>query len=379
MRRSRRAGGPDDILAAVVSVGLVMIVKNEERTLPRLAASLRGQLSYWTVVDTGSTDGTKDMVATLFDVPGQLVCDEFRGFGPSRNVALEAGRGRTDWLLTLDADETVEGDIRAAVPAADGFDGVEARQQHGQLSFWTPYLLRSTSPWRWEGRTHEYLGFDRGVPRVAQSPAFRVHHHADGGARSDKLERDLRLLMEDLADRPDDPRTWFYLARTYEDMARWREAAEHYRHRAGLEGWDEEGWYSEWRLGCCLVALGRSDEAAGRLMRSWQRRPWRAEPLWSLAEHYRSEGMWRLAWEVTDLGRRHTAAMPDGEGRAPDSDRLFVHDDVYSWRLAYERSIDAYYVDEMAVGRRMCDYLLARRDLPDDIRATVVKNATFYL
>ena len=41
------------------TVGLVMIVKNEERTLPRLAESVRGQLDHWTIVDTGSTDQTK--------------------------------------------------------------------------------------------------------------------------------------------------------------------------------------------------------------------------------------------------------------------------------------------------------------------------------
>ena len=40
------------------TVGLVMIVKNEERTLPRLAESVRGQLDHWTIVDTGSTDQT---------------------------------------------------------------------------------------------------------------------------------------------------------------------------------------------------------------------------------------------------------------------------------------------------------------------------------
>ncbi len=48
---------------AHTTVGLAMIVKNEARTLPRLAASLDGQLDHWTIVDTGSTDGTPDSPA----------------------------------------------------------------------------------------------------------------------------------------------------------------------------------------------------------------------------------------------------------------------------------------------------------------------------
>jgi hypothetical protein len=34
-----------------------MIVRHESATLPRLAATLGGQIDHWTVVDTGSTDG----------------------------------------------------------------------------------------------------------------------------------------------------------------------------------------------------------------------------------------------------------------------------------------------------------------------------------
>ena len=102
-----------------------MIVKDEERTLPRLEASLDGQLDHWTIVDTGSSDGTVALVEELFSgIPGQLIRDEWRGYGPSRNVALEAGRPDSDWLLTLDAEDTLHGELERDVPAE--FDGLKA-------------------------------------------------------------------------------------------------------------------------------------------------------------------------------------------------------------------------------------------------------------
>ena len=66
------------------TVGLVMIVKDEEATLPRLAATLEGQIDHWTIVDTGSTDGTGTLARELFrNVPGQVIEDGRRGCGPS--------------------------------------------------------------------------------------------------------------------------------------------------------------------------------------------------------------------------------------------------------------------------------------------------------
>src|SRR5262252_2133043 len=95
-----------------MSVGLIMIVKNEEKTLPRLAESVRDQIDYWTIVDTGSTDGTADVVDRVFaGVSGEYHQRQWLGFGPSRNEALVLGEAHTDWLLWLDADETLGGEI----------------------------------------------------------------------------------------------------------------------------------------------------------------------------------------------------------------------------------------------------------------------------
>ncbi len=173
--------------------------------------------------------------------------------------------------------------------------------------------------------------------------------------------------------------TAFYLARTHDDLGHAGQAAEFYRLRLRIGGWEEESWYARWRLGVCQLAEGSVDEGCGNLWRAWGERPWRAEPLWTLAANYRDQKMWQLCWEVCELAYRHTGVRPDGHGPDPeDTDRLFIHTDAYVWRLAYEQSICAYYVGEMERGKSLCHYLLGRAELPPAERKSVEDNRRFY-
>jgi hypothetical protein len=145
-----------------------------------------------------------------------------------------------------------------------------------------------------------------------------------------------------------------------------------------MGGWEEETWYASWRLGVCLLSIGQTHEGCGVLWEAWGDRPWRAEPLWTLAEHFRRAGQWRLCFEACDLARRHCGIDGEDPGNGFGGDRLFVHADVYTWRIAYELSICAYYVDQGDLGRRLSDQLMGRDDLPPDIAANIAANMRFY-
>jgi glycosyltransferase involved in cell wall biosynthesis len=362
---------------ADVTVGLVMIVKNESQALPRLAATLDGQLDHWTIVDTGSSDDTVALARELFSgVPGEVVEDEWRGFGPSRNVALAAARPHTEWLLFMDADETFHGTVERATPS--DYQSVEVEIEFGELRFMLPRMVRSEDEWEWRGRTHEYLALKGREAKAFESKSFYIKHHGDGGSKGDKYERDVKLLQADLREFPDDARTVFYLARTYEDLGEYSRAATWYDKRTRLGGWEEELWYAKWRLGSCLLRSRKIDEACGVLMRAWGSRPWRAEPLWTLAEHYRTTEQWRLGFEVCQWARHHCFVDADPPGNGYNGDRLFVHKDVYQWRIAYEQSICAFYLEERPYGSSLIDELLKREDLPPYIMESVENNRKIY-
>src|SRR3954469_3762561 len=90
------------------SVCLNMIVKNESKVIARCLKAARPLVDHWVIVDTGSTDGTQDLVrALLKDVPGELHERPWQDFAHNRAEALELARGKADYLLVVDADDSL--------------------------------------------------------------------------------------------------------------------------------------------------------------------------------------------------------------------------------------------------------------------------------
>ncbi|MFA7012885.1 MAG: glycosyltransferase [Desulfobacterales bacterium] len=85
------------------TLSLCMIVKNEEKHLPRCLKSVRNVVDEMIIVDTGSTDKTIDIArifgAKVFEFPWT------GDFSAARNHSLDQATG--DWILILDADEVV--------------------------------------------------------------------------------------------------------------------------------------------------------------------------------------------------------------------------------------------------------------------------------
>lgn len=85
------------------TLSLCMIVKNEEKYLPRCLLSTQQVVDEIIIVDTGSTDRTKDIAmaygAKVYDFPWT------NDFSAARNQSLAKASG--DWILVLDADEVI--------------------------------------------------------------------------------------------------------------------------------------------------------------------------------------------------------------------------------------------------------------------------------
>ena len=87
----------------MASVSLCMIVKDEEKVLARCLESVAGFTDEIIIVDTGSTDRTKEIAARftehVFSFPWQ------EDFAAARNFAFSKGKG--DYLFWLDADDVI--------------------------------------------------------------------------------------------------------------------------------------------------------------------------------------------------------------------------------------------------------------------------------
>src|ERR1043166_5380999 len=88
-------------------INLTMIVRNEVKTIERCLEWGGPFISHWTICDTGSTDGTPEIIERFMaraGIPGKLYRDEWGNFGHNRTLAIERARGTADYHLLLDAD-----------------------------------------------------------------------------------------------------------------------------------------------------------------------------------------------------------------------------------------------------------------------------------
>ncbi|WP_262413151.1 glycosyltransferase [Actinacidiphila acidipaludis] len=386
-----------------------MIVKNESAVIGRCLAAARGLIDYWVISDTGSTDGTQDLIRQALDgIPGELHEEPWVDFGHNRSLNLRHARGRADYLLLLDADLELRQD--AALPPLTR-EAYMLRHE-GVTEYRIKRLVRGDLPWRYEGVTHEYLTCDR-TDDQASLDALVIVDHADGGSKHDKFERDERLLRAEFARDPGNGRTVFYLAQTLRDMGRTAESVELYERRAAMGGWPEEVYFALYQSGVLRaraasaasvdavdavdataspepgpkVAVPHQGAANGgsggtvdltwpaamdALIRAWDARPQRLEACYELTSRLRVAGRYHAAHVFARAGL--TAARSG----LPD-DLLFVQPWIYRYGLLFEFSITAYWTGDFAASLRACDELLARKDLPAAYREQTLANREFAL
>jgi len=344
------------------SICLAMIVRDEAQVIERCLSSVIGLIDYWVICDTGSIDGTPDLISNILaGVPGELHHRPWRNFGSNRTELMTLARGTADYLLLLDADMTIAQSAGIGDLSADAY----LLRCGDDFEYWVPRLVRGDRPWTFTGATHEYLDSPRQYSSERHQ-ALSVVHFADGGSRADKLPRDKALLEARLAQEPADERAVFYLAQTLRDMGRRDEAIELFLRRAGLGGFEEEAFYALYQA-AVLTAEADPVAALPLFLDAWERRPSRAEPLYEIARIARDRGWHRLAHSMTSLGL----------GLPVPPDLLFVHSWIYDWGLRFEHGIACYWLDQHEAGIAANDELLSRPDLPPHVGAQALKNRSW--
>ena len=356
-------------------VGLCMIVKDEAHVIARCLQSVRPLIDYWTIVDTGSTDGTQDLIRELLDgVPGHLFERPWINFGHNRSEALELARPHARYTFVIDADEILEvpsgfvwGDL-----TADSVYLLHRGSTASDTTYWRGSLVANRLPWCYRGVLHEYLEAP-GSSTIAHLAGPEVVGHFDGGRSQnittrEKYARDAAVLEQALVDEPDNARYQYYLARSYRDSDQIELAIEAYRRRARMGAFAEEVSDSLLWVARLLERQGADvPDVEAAYLQAWQARPQRAEALVDLARYSRCGG--RFA-----LGRMVAAQAVLIE--RPD-DLLWVEEDVYRWRALDELAVAAFWVGRYTESLEACRRLLTEGHLPQEQRDRVVQNYAF--
>ncbi len=352
------------------TVCLNMIVKDEAHVIERCLANVRSLIDAWCIVDTGSTDGTQDIVrTTMTGIPGDLYERPWRNFGHNRSEAIALAAGRADWILTVDADETLDRDKNFTWSGLRG-DAAMVTKRRGTRAYRVMAVVRDGLDWFWSGAVHEHLESPHPVERHPLD-GIEILSPREGARAYDPMtyRRDALMLEEALLENPDDARAVFYLAQSYRDAGEYALAGRHYRRRATMGGWEEEADYALFQAARMTALEGKPwGECLAAYLAAHERMPRRAEPLYEIGMACAARKEWASAWLF--LSRAAGLARPEDA-------LLFVEEDVYAWRAAMEAAVAAYWagrdVDAVALNRA----LLEGTALPPDRREQVRANLGF--
>ena len=292
----------------MVKLSACVIVKNEEKHMPRWLACVRQLADEMIVVDTGSEDRSVELArfggAQVFSFPWQ---DDFSA---AKNFALEKACGT--WILFLDADEyfptasmsrvrplleEIDRDIRTAGilcrwVSLDEDSGMQMQGGTVQLR-----LFRNLRGLRYKGRIYEALDVPKRY-KVLATREIEIHHTGYSKTlAADKLQRNRQLLQVDIAaagGRASLLQSKYLLDCAY-GLGEWEEAC-HLAEKILADGRIAEGLSSDnlavvyieflsslMELGCPLAEIERVEEAAERAL------PTSAEFPWLLGLHFHGQ------------------------------------------------------------------------------------------
>jgi tetratricopeptide (TPR) repeat protein len=361
-----------------------MIVKNESKIITRLLESVVEIIDSYCICDTGSTDGTEEIISQYFKkkgIEGKIINEPFQNFGYNRSFALKAcnGLSNADYILLLDADMKIQ--INPQLTPEKLKRGLVSDlyyifQGNECLSYKNIRIVKNNLDIYYWGVTHEYVktpDHTNYTMAAIDSNHIFIYDLGDGGSKTNKYTRDIELLKQGLTVLPNNDRYLFYLANSYRDTGQLDLAIETYKRRISVGGWIDEIWNSHNSIGRCAKALQNMEMAVHHWLEAYNVLPERLENIYELIYYYRNAMKYNIAYQfyvIADNERRkHKGGL----------DYLFLEKDVYDWKLDYEFTVIAFYRNTANYNiRNICMKVLSYPLLTDGFAANILSNYKFY-
>lgn len=176
-----------------------------------------------------------------------------------------------DFILWGDADDTFQGlenlpELMQTIKEQK-IDGVAFMYHYGfdengncVDKHWKTQLLKNDDHFKWAGAIHEDPIQQRTAKWVRSEAIIRIHH-TDKIRTRESYERNLRILERERKNNPKEPRTLFYLGRTYLSTGEYQKAIDALSEYLTLSGWDDERYEARILIGQCFFATGQHREA----------------------------------------------------------------------------------------------------------------------
>jgi len=358
-----------------------MIVKDEARIILRCLESVRRLVDYVLIEDTGSTDGTQEIIRDYLrreHIPGAVIEEPWKDFAYNRTVALAKLRERAeiDYALIMDADDVIVCDV--------GFDATSFKAGLTQdlyhveirlppIKYFRPQICRNSLDFKYRGVLHEFVEGPASGHSTGTVAGFHILSGREG-ARSQnpqKYQHDAAILERALETEQDPfliSRYTFYLAQSCRDAGDKEKALRHYLARAELGFWDQEIFVSLYNAAKMKEALNRPDEdIIGSFLKAYEACPARAESLHGAMRYCRTHNKFRQG----HLIGKHAVTIPQ------PASGLFVESWIYEYGLLDELAVNAYWAGDFQTCLDASEQLLKEARIPEHHRPRIEMNADF--
>lgn len=337
------------------TIGLSMIVKDESHVIKRVLESIYKHIDYWAIADTGSTDGTQDIIKEFFKekgIPGELIQMDWIDFATCRNVSLAAIEKVTDYGIWIDADEEFipmpNFDIQIAL--RHDFHTISVPTRYGGVDYTRKSIWKCGMGFNWSGPIHEILA----SPEEKTGGILHGAHvlvRAEGNSWKDvtaKYTKHAEILSE-YTKTNSDPRWVFYTAQSYRDASLHQESFDWYKKRSEItnEGFPEEVFFSKFMMARLAEIMNYDKkEVLNLYFDAHKADPLRGEPVKSLILYLQRMQEWEQAYVYSQYGLRYN-------GKNPYPNRiLFLDNALYQFQMVELHALSCYYTNRKEEGAR---------------------------
>jgi glycosyltransferase involved in cell wall biosynthesis len=327
-----------------------MIVKNESKLIRDTLANLCSYIvfDYWVICDTGSTDGTQQIILAFFEeknLQGELYEDPWVDFSTNRNLALERAYQKTDYLMVFDADDLIRGNLQLPILTDDKYC---LKLGSGPEFVWfRTVIVNNRIQWRYFGILHEYIQCiepEYELKTVCLLGDYYIEARTIGGDRnrdSQKYQKDALLLEEAIRENKEPglkSRYIFYCAQSYRDANDLPNALKYYLERIELGDYDEEIYISYMQAGLIRIRLNDEDYKIEKcLLEGTEFMKDRSECLFYLSKYYLGKKQYLKSYFYAKLGSKM---------KYPQNRFLFIRKDIYDFRMKELLGLASFYLQK---------------------------------
>ena len=219
-------------------IHFTMIIKNGGNTLEKVLTQNLPFMDKWTILDTGSTDGTQDVIRrVLKNKKGKLYEEPFINFRESRNNCLELAGKTCTFNLMLDDTYVIRGDLRKFLNQVR--DDIQATSyslivKSDDMEYASNRITKSHANLRYIYTIHEVIQKANNINVIIPYEDAGIDDIQDPYMQQRTMNRklfDIQLLNEMVEEEPHNPRHLYYLAQTYTVLNDKEKAAEYFLKR----------------------------------------------------------------------------------------------------------------------------------------------------